>query len=225
MASIFRGLPTKQVTLLHQDGRVTPRQKSLINDKGSYIMIILEGDSDLIQAGDRIEYKDRDGMVDVYVVIDPGYHAKQFGVKPYYSAKVEKDGSYFQSASGRSYQTAVSASQPVSTAASVVPTAAAASAATNVSMQSQDVVQPIVNSSYTPGPSAQLLFETLRTFVTSQEDKQTLQFLINEMESSVGTPNYAAMYDSFIQTIAGRIPQFAYFIPQLSHLLLENLSH
>ena len=55
MASIFRGLPTKQVTLLHQDGRVTPRQKSLINDKGNYIMIILEGGPDLIQAGDRIE--------------------------------------------------------------------------------------------------------------------------------------------------------------------------
>lgn len=186
MASIFRGLPTKQVTLLHQDGRVTPRQKSLINDKGNYIMIILEGEPDLIQAGDRIEYKDRDGMVDVYVVIDPGFHAKQFGVKPYYSAKVERDGSFFQSATGQTFA-----------ARAAAPTA--------------------------QNPSAQVLFETLRTFVISQEDKQTLQFLINEMEASVGTPNYVAMYDSFIQTIAGRIPQFAYFIPQLSHLLQDSV--
>ncbi len=182
MASIFRGLPTKQVTLLHQDGRVTPRQKSLINDKGTYTMIILEGELGLIQAGDRIEYKDRDGMVDVYVVVDPGYHAKQFGVKPYYSARVEKDGAYFQSATGQTYTRGATVAKE---------------------------------------PSSQLLFETLRTFVSSQEDKQTLQFLIGEMEASVGTPNYAAMYDSFIQAIAGRIPQFAYFIPQLSHLLLE----
>ncbi|MBP3702066.1 MAG: hypothetical protein J6I64_09250 [Lachnospiraceae bacterium] len=188
MASIFRGLPTKQVTLLHQDGRVTPRQKSLINDKGNYIMIILEGDPDLIQTGDRIEYKDKDGMVDVYVVVDPGYHAKQFGVKPYFSAKVEKDGAYFQSASGQTY------TRGGQTAPSSSPT----------------------------GPSTQLLFDTLRTFVSSQEDKQTLQFLIGEMEASVGTTNYPAMYDSFIQTISGRIPQFAYFIPQLSHLLLES---
>ena len=71
MASIFRGLPTKQVTILHQDGTVIPRQKSLINDKGSYIMIILEGTEGLIQAGDHIEYKDRDGMVEVYVVMTP----------------------------------------------------------------------------------------------------------------------------------------------------------
>ncbi len=201
MASIFRGLPTKQVTLLHQDGRVTPRQKALINDKGNYIMIILEGEPGLIQAGDHIECKDKDGMVDVYVVTDPGYHGKQFGVKPYYSAKVEKEGAYFQSASGQSFRQggtpSGSPAEPVSHAASP---------------------RPVVSQS----PSAQLLFETLRTFVASQEDKQTLQFLIGEMEKSVGTADYPAMYDSFIQTIAGRIPQFAYFIPQLSHLLLED---
>lgn len=214
MASIFRGLPTKQVTLLHQDGRVTPRQKSLINDKGNYIMIILEGEPNLIQAGDRIEYKDRDGMVDVYVVIDPGYHAKQFGVKPYYSAKVEKDGSYFQSATGQTFATASAPKQ-------ATPQAGTASA----SVTAQRPITPVAPAaSAVQGPSHQLLFETLRTFVSSQEDKQTLLFLINEMEASVGTPNYVAMYDSFIQTIAGRIPQFAYFIPQLSHLLQDSIS-
>ena len=212
MASIFRGLPTKQVTLLHQDGRVTPRQKSLINDKGNYIMIILEGEPGLIQSGDRIEYKDRDGMVDVYVVIDPGYHAKQFGVKPYYSAKVEKDGSYFQSATGQTFAKA-SASHTAPRAAA--PSAAASPSAVTAAPSAASTAQ---------GPSTQLLFETLRTFVASQEDKQTLQFLIGEMEASVGTPNYVAMYDSFIQTISGRIPQFAYFIPQLSHLLQDSIS-
>ena len=212
MASIFRGLPTKQVTLLHQDGRVTPRQKSLINDKGNYIMIILEGEPGLIQAGDHIEYKDRDGMVDVYVVIDPGYHAKQFGVKPYYSAKVEKDGSYFQSATGQTFATA--------SASHTAPRVDAPSAAASPSA----VTAAPSAASTTQGPSTQLLFETLRTFVASQEDKQTLQFLIGEMEASVGTPNYVAMYDSFIQTISGRIPQFAYFIPQLSHLLQDSIS-
>lgn len=218
MASIFRGLPTKQVTLLHQDGRVTPRQKSLINDKGNYIMIILEGAPDLIQAGDRIEYKDRDGMVDVYVVIDPGYHAKQFGVKPYYSAKVEKDGSYFQSATGQTYAktSASTTSNPV-TAPQYNEVSVAATATSHAP-------QPRPASASVQGSSTQLLFETLRTFVTSQEDKQTLQFLIGEMEASVGTPDYIAMYDSFIQTIAGRIPQFAYFIPQLSHLLQDSIS-
>ena len=222
MASIFRGLPTKQVTLLHQDGRVTPRQKSLINDKGNYIMIILEGGPDLIQTGDRIEYKDRDGMVDVYVVIDPGFHAKQFGVKPYYSAKVEKDGSYFQSATG---QTFVKPSAPAQTVrntdweatSSGVSQTTTASVAAGIPRPTSSGIPTVQN------PSTQLLFETLRTFVISQEDKQTLQFLINEMEGSVGTSNYVAMYDSFIQTIAGRIPQFAYFIPQLSHLLQDSV--
>ncbi len=217
MASIFRGLPTKQVTLLHQDGRVTPRQKSLINDKGNYIMIILEGEPNLIQAGDRIEYKDRDGMVDVYVVIDPGYHAKQFGVKPYYSAKVEKDGSYFQSATGQTFAKA-------STTTQRAPHATAPSAATVASRPVASVTASVSFAATVQGPSTQLLFETLRTFVDSQEDKQTLQFLIGEMEASVGTHNYVAMYDSFIQTIAGRIPQFAYFIPQLSHLLQDSIS-
>ena len=207
MASIFRGIPTKTVTLLHQNGGVTPRQKALINDKGSYTMIILEGDPGLIQAGDRIEYKDKDGMVDVYVVVDPGYHAKQFGVKPYYSAKVEKDGAYFQSASGQTYAGAATVSAAASSAANAGPASPAAAS----------------SSSTVQSPSTQLLFETLRTFVASQEDKQTLLFLINEMEASVGTPNYAAMYDSFIQTIASRIPVFAYFIPQLSHLLLDSV--
>lgn len=222
MASIFRGLPTKQVTLLHQDGRVTPRQKSLINDKGNYIMIILEGEPGLIQAGDHIEYKDRDGMVDVYVVIDPGYHAKQFGVKPYYSAKVEKDGSYFQSATGQTFATATTPTQPLSSSSNqshakpeMSPLSSPAVAPSRAAMPGNATVQ---------GPSTQLLFETLRTFVTSQEDKQTLQFLIGEMEASVGTPNYVTIYDSFIQTISGRIPQFAYFIPQLSHLLQDSIS-
>ena len=216
MASIFRGLPTKQVTILHQDGTVIPRQKSLINDKGSYIMIILEGTEGLIQAGDRIEYKDRDGMVEVYVVIDPGYHAKQFGVKPYYSAKVEKDGSYFQSATGQTFATAA-------TSAFKGTTTSSAGTSGVSSKPAASVATPSVASTPAPqGPGTQLLFETLRTFVSGQEDKQTLLFLINEMESSVGTDNYSAMYDSFIQTISGRIPMFAYFIPQLSHLLLEK---
>ena len=223
MASIFRGLPTKQVTLLHQDGRVTPRQKSLINDKGNYIMIILEGEQGLIQAGDRIEYKDRDGMVDVYVVVDPGYHAKQFGVKPYYSAKVEKDGSYFQSATGQTFAKASAA--PQTTSHSISQTASQVTASSGASRSVSPVASSVTPAaSSVQGPSTQLLFETLRTFVISQEDKQTLQFLIGEMESSVGTPNYVAMYDSFIQTIAGRIPQFAYFIPQLSHLLQDSIS-
>ena len=222
MASIFRGLPTKQVTLLHQDGRVTPRQKSLINDKGNYIMIILEGEPDLIQAGDRIEHKDRDGMVDVYVVIDPGYHPKQFGVKPYYSAKVEKDGSYFQSASGQTYAKATSILQRATQETST--SSAASQTTTSPTTMSRPVTPVAPVSSVNQGPSNQLLFDTLRTFVSSQEDKQTLQFLIGEMEASVGTANYVAMYDSFIQTIAGRIPQFAYFIPQLSHLLQDSIS-
>ena len=224
MASIFRGLPTKQVTLLHQDGRVTPRQKSLINDKGNYIMIILEGEPGLIQAGDHIEYKDRDGMVDVYVVIDPGYHAKQFGVKPYYSAKVEKDGSYFQSATGQTFAKA-SASHTAPRAAAPATAVSQSATATPYAATSPSAVTATPSAASTAqGPSTQLLFETLRTFVVSQEDKQTLQFLIGEMEASVGTPNYVAMYDSFIQTISGRIPQFAYFIPQLSHLLQDSIS-
>ena len=220
MASIFRGLPTKQVTLLHQDGRVTPRQKCLINDKGNYIMIILEGEPNLIQAGDHIEYKDRDGMVDAYVVIDPGYHAKQFGVKPYYSAKVEKDGSYFQSATGQTYAKASAQTAPSANLGSTdsgAPSTSSASVTTAAPHATKTV------TSTAPNPSTQILFETMRTFVISQADKQTLQFLINEMESSLGTPNYVAMYDSFIQTIAGRIPQFAYFIPQLSHLLQDSV--
>ena len=218
MASIFRGLPTKQVTLLHQDGHVTPRQKALINDKGNYIMIILEGEPGMIQAGDRIEYKDRDGMVDVYVIIDPGYHAKQFGVKPYYSAKVEKDGSYFQSATGQTFAKSNTA-QPTAGTQTVATAPATARSGSSAAAHTAPQIRPQTASAQ--GPSTQLLFETLRTFFASQEDKQTLLFLIGEMESSVGTSNYAAMYDSFIQTIAGRIPLFAYFIPQLSHLLLE----
>lgn len=198
MASLFRNMPTKYVTLLHQDGRVTPRLKALINTKGDNVTILLEGVFGLLLSGDRIETTTDEGMTLSYRVTDPGFHPKRFGTASYYNARVEKEGAYYRSPAGKVYASA----NPAAGQAADTP--------------SQRQAEPGLSS------SGALLFETLRVFAASQEDSQALLFFIREMEQAVGTPHYPALYDAFIQTIAGRIPQFAYFIPPLSHLLLQS---
>lgn len=186
MASLFRNMPTKYITLLHQDGRVTPRLKCLINTKGESVTILLEGDAGLLLPGDRIETVTEEGTTLSYQVIDPRFHPRRFGTASYYNAHVEQEGEYYRSPTGQVYAGAAAPAEP------------------NVS------------------PDHALLFETLRVFASSQPDSQTLLFFIREMEPAVGTPHYPALYDAFIQTVSERIPQFAYFIPPLSHLLLQS---
>lgn len=188
MASLFRNMPTKYITLLRQDGQVTPRLKGLINAKGESITILLEGAPGLLEPGDRLETTTDEGVTLSYRVTDPGFHPRRFGTASYYNARVEEEGSYYRSPTGQVY--------------------AGASAA--------GPAEP----DHSAGES--LLFETLRVFAAAQPDSQALLFFIREMELAVGTPHYPALYDAFIQTVSGRIPQFARFIPPLSHLLLQS---
>lgn len=216
MASIFRNLPTQRIDIFKQNGKVIPKQKAIINTKGNGVTIILEGDPDIVQSGDYIDVEMPEGLTRRYRVLDPGYHPKQFGITPYYSAKAELEQEYFRTGMDSVY---TRSPQPVSASAS--PDQKGTSPAFSQNGRN-NTPGPIRGNAACSDSGTQVLFETMRTFVTAQKDKPILLLLIQEMEQCVGTSQYPAAYDAFIQTISDRIAQFAYFIPHLSHLLLTE---
>ena len=162
-----------------------------------------------IEDGDQFERQLPSGIVDVYTVVDSGFHgltgsAGRHSIPAHYQSKVRKN-------------TAASPPQHRPEAGPQVVYNLIGSNA-RVNIQSSDSSTNVVNV------ESGILFDTLReAILKSSLDSTVVQQLINNvdsMQSAVGTKTFGERYKEFIAVAADHMTLIAPFLPALTQLLL-----
>jgi len=200
---MFNHFTKDTVTICKQNGERTEGIKAGVLPNGIIIEVQRNEDMSAIEAGDIIEHKQTNGIVEQYRVLDPCYcDIPAVTVGKRYQCKVEK-------------LSALNQQRPnVSTTYNVNATQAnfASDDATITAKQTLNIEQ---------SNEIEKLFESLLEVVKNNtlENQKAIESAISEMKQAVGKPSFVEKYNAFMQSVANHITIFMPLMPQLTALL------
>lgn len=193
--SIFGSAPTERVTLVKKDGQRFEDVRALVQSG-----LIMTNNPELpIEEGDQFERHLPSGIVDVFTVVDSGFHRRFHGIPAHYQSKVRKNTATSRPAAGPQ----------------VVYNLIGSNARVNI--QSSDSSTNVVSV------ESAVLFDDLREAIrNSSLDSTVVQKLIqnvNAMQSATGTKTFGERYKEFVVAAADHMTLVAPFVPALTQLL------
>jgi len=198
--SPFESFKNDRVTLIKKDGT---RFENLPASVQSGLIFTYDPKIP-IEDGDQFERKLPSGIVEVFTVVDAGFHPRFHSIPPNYQSKVRKN----------------TAPPPPSPRPVGVPQVVYNLIGPNarVNVQSSDSSTNVVNV------ESAALFDSLREEIENSSLDSTasrrLMQQVDSMESAVGTRMFAARYGEFVAAAADHMTVVAPFLPALTQLLL-----
>lgn len=198
--SPFESFKNDRVTLVKNDGtRFEDLPASVQSD-----LIVTYDPRIPIEDGDQFERRLPSGIIEVFTVVDAGFHQRFHSIPSHYQSKVRKN----------------TAAAPLRSRSAPIPQVVYNLTGPNprVNIQSSDLSTNVVNV------ESGALFDSLREAIQeSSMDSSASQRLIQDvdaMESAVGTNMFAARYGEFVAAAADHMTLVAPFLPALTQLLL-----
>ena len=157
-------------------------------------LICIQDEKVPVEDGDILERKLPSGIIEQWVVLDPGYYGSYTGV-PSYQCKVKKVSQIVQPAPQN-----------------IIYNVNGANAKVNVNSTDQSTNYVTVNPSDIFNKLIALLQENV------QENTELIK-LVDEMRSEQGKPGFLLKYQNFIATAVNHITLIAPFIPALTQMI------
>lgn len=197
--SVFHQMARDIVTVLHSDGSLV-RENVRANVQAKSISIF---DMSIpIEPGYIITRQVPSGIVEEFIVVDPGYSAQFHGIPAHYTIK---------------YRRKDAVSRPAGAVYNVTGPNA------RINIGSYDASR---NINFHAG-SADELFSLIRAAISdgleSQEECEKALEAVAEMETALGTPTFVDRYTRFVGVVADHITLVAPFIPALTELLAKHV--
>lgn len=192
---MLEGMLNDRVTLVKKDGTVVKENiKAMVQPK----TIFMEDVTLPIETGDRLLRSLPSGLVDEYVVSEPGYYSSMSGMKAHFQTKVS-----------RSDNPAAQPSTIINNIQGQNP---------RVNINSMDYSQNISLSS-----GASEVFQALRDKIDASEipseDARAIREAIKRMEQSNSKEGFKESYKNFIAAAANHVAVFGPILGALSGLL------
>ena len=197
---MFDDFMTNIVTICKQDGARAEGIKACIQDR-IHIDEALNKNMPPIVAGDVIEHKQANGVVEYYEVIDPCYY-EDLHIGNHYQCKVQK-------------RSVVKRQQPSIHNIFHVNATQANIATDNAKIAARQILN-IEQSN-----EIEKLFESLLEVVKNNtlENQKAIESAISEMKQAVGKSSFGEKYNAFMQSVANHMTVFMPLMPQLTALL------
>ena len=152
-----------------------------------------------IEDGDKFERKLPSGIVEVFVVLDAGFHQEFQGLPGHYQSNIEK----------------ITARPKPPTTQQVVYNLIGPNARVNI--QSKDSSTNILNVE--PADLFQNLRTTINDSITDSELATRLVGHVDTMEAAVGTQDFSERYKEFIGSAANHMTLVGPFLPAMTQFL------
>ena len=198
--NIFRSFKNDRVTLVKKDGKRFEDLPASVQSG----LILTDNPEIPIEDGDQFERQLPSGIVDVFTVVDSGFHQRFKSIPAHYQSKVRKN----------------TAAPPPSPRPAAEPQVVYNLIGPNarVNIQSSDSSTNVVSVE-----SADL-FDNLREAIQKSSLDSTIarQLIqnVSAMQSAVGTKTFGERYKEFIAVAADHMTLVAPFLPALTQLLL-----
>ncbi|MCC6348399.1 MAG: hypothetical protein IT347_02275 [Candidatus Eisenbacteria bacterium] len=190
----FRELMTDRVTLVKKDGRRIENIQALISSSTIYM-----DDASLpIEEDDTFERPLPNGLVEVYVVTDRGFHRGLPGaIADHYQTKVRKEPSLRPPSAPAVFHISGDNAR--------------------VNINSVDQSANVVNT--TPEALFRDLIRAIERGVADASQRTDLVERVKALEAARGTPSFVDQYQAFIASAAAHMTLLSPFIPALTQLL------
>lgn len=188
--------PTEEIKLIKKNGEIIEPVVGLVSSKS----IFIEDTSIQIQEGDVFERILPNGIVEKYLVTDSGFMRGMGGhMKDHYQTKVEKITDLLpKTGHGQGYIQVTNENG-------------------NVNINSTDNSINIRISNDTTK-----IFNELRSAINEIDDSAELLKATDNLEDSIGKPDFLEHYNKFIQAAANHMTIIAPFLPAITSLIASN---
>jgi hypothetical protein len=182
------------VTLVKANGQRFDRVKALVEPTKIFV-----DDAKLpIEEGDRFQRELPNGLVEVYLVLDRGFHTGMHGIPDHYQVSVRKETSI-----------------PKRSPGPVIYNITGPNARVNIN--SLDQSANVVN--ITPANLFVELRRALQEAIQNEERQTTVLAAVAALEQAQRKPTFAQRYRDFVALVADHMAILAPFIPALTQLL------
>jgi hypothetical protein len=191
---VFHEMLNDKVNLVRQNGERADGIKAAVSSKS----IVIDDAHLVIEEGDKIERPLANGRVEMYVVLDAGYHNAFHGIPAHYQLKVRKESSLVPDSRG-----------------STVYNLHGAHSRVNIHSHDESLNVAVAGDAQ--------VFQSVREAIEQAQlpTDVTTELLegLRALQEAVGRPTYLERYQAFITSAANHMTVLAPFIPALSQML------
>lgn len=187
------------ITLVKQDGTVVEKIKANVQPD----IIFIYDEKIPLEENDKIYRPLPNGLVEIYEVIDRGFHSAFHTIQAHYQVKVRKEGSI----KNKQYQQITNIYNLNGPQSRV--NISSTDNSINLTLQNNELFDKII--------------KTLETITEEQVKIEAIK-IVNDMKENVGKPSFKQNYQAFISSLSNHIAIIGSFLPALTALLWEFCS-